>query len=214
MYGNCHREQKRTDYCKRPIQNWIAVSGTLSKILSNNGLEFNNEEMRALGEAFYIMIMTTSAERPRNNGVCERQNAVIGNMVRKITDDSGCDLEMVLAWEVSARNTLSNYFVFSPNQLVFGHNPGLIYSYINNPLERTPASEIVRDNLNTLHVARKEFQKTESCERLSRALRLNIRVNELDDVLNGDEVFYKHAGSHEWHGPGIVIGRDGKQVLV
>ena len=27
-------------------------------------------------------------------------------------------------------------------------------------------------------------------------------------------MFYKRNDSSEWHGPGIVIGRDGKQVLV
>ena len=198
------------------FNSWIALFGAPGKILSDNSLEFNNEEMRALGEAFNIKIMTTSAESPWSNGFCERQNAVIGNIVRKIIDESRCDLEVALAWAVSARNTLSNYSGFSPNQLVFGHNPGLPNVYTNDlpALERTQASDIVRDNLNALYEARKEFLKTESSERLSRALRHNIRASDLNDVQNGDEVFYKCAGSHEWHGPGIVIGRDGKQVLV
>lgn len=205
-----------TTIVKGLFKSWIAVFGAPGKLLSDNGLEFNNDEMRALGEAFNIKIMTTSAESPWSNGVCERQNAVIGDIVRKIVDESGCDLEVALAWAVSARNTLTNYAGFSPNQLVFGHNPGLPNVYQNDPpaLEITQASDIVRNNLNALHVARREFLKTESSERLSRALRHNIRSSDLNDVQNGDEVFYKRAGHNEWHGPGIVIGRDGKQVLV
>lgn len=198
------------------FMSWIVVFGPPGKIISDNGLEFNNEEMRALGEAFNIKIMTTSAESPWSNGVCERQNAVIGNIVRKIMDDSGCDLEMALAWAVSARNTLTNYAGFSPNQLALGYNPGLPNVYTNDPpaLESDQPSDIVRNNLNGLHVARREFLKTEASERLSRALRHNIRSSDLNFVQNGDEVFYKRSGSNEWHGPGIVIGRDGKQVLV
>ena len=26
--------------------------------------------------------------------------------------------------------------------------------------------------------------------------------------------FYKRGDGHEWHGPGVVIGKDGKQFLV
>ena len=36
----------------------------------------------------------------------------------------------------------------------------------------------------------------------------------MDYVENGNEVFYKRNGSQDWCGPGIVIGRDGRQVLV
>lgn len=60
----------------------------------------------------------------------------------------------------------------------------------------------------------KEFLKTECTEQLSRVLRHDIRSSDLNNVQNGDEVFYKRVGSNEWLGPRIVIGRDGKQVLV
>lgn len=205
-----------TTIVRNLFKSWIGVFGAPGRILSDNGLEFNNDDMRALGEAFNIKIMTTSAESPWSNGVCERQNAVLGDIVRKIMDDNGCDLEVALAWAVSARNTLTNFAGFSPNQLVFGHNPGLPNVYVNDPpaLETTQPSDIVRANLTAMHVARREFMKSESSERISRAMRHNIRSSDLNDVQNGDEVFYKRNGSHEWHGPGIVIGRDGKQVLV
>ena len=60
-------------------------------------------------------MLTTAAESPWSNGVCERMNAVISDMVRKILAESSCDLEIALAWTVSARNSLYNY---SPNQIL------------------------------------------------------------------------------------------------
>ncbi|KAK3875456.1 hypothetical protein Pcinc_019668 [Petrolisthes cinctipes] len=172
--------------------------------------------MRALGEAFNIKIMATSAESPWSNGACKHQNAVIGDIVRKRMADCQCDLDVALAWAISARNALTNYSGFSPNQLVFGLNPSLPNVYVNDPpaLEPTTSSEIVRDNLNALHLARQEFIKDESDERLARALRHNIHSSDFNDIQNGDEVFYKRNDSHEWHGPGVVIGRDDKQILV
>ena len=63
-------------------------------------------------------------------------------------------------------------------------------------------------------MAREEFIKCESSERLRRALDHNTRSSSVNDLENGQEAFYKRNDSSEWHGPGIVIGRDGKQVLV
>ena len=102
---------------------WIVLFGAPRKILTDNGREFNNEELRSLGESYNIRIMATAAESPWSNGICERLNAVIGDSVRKIVSDSGCSLDIALAWAISARNSLANNSGFSPNQLVFGRNP-------------------------------------------------------------------------------------------
>ena len=93
--------------------------------MSDNGREFDNSEMRDLGEWFNIKIITTAAESPWSNGICERQNAVIADGVRKVMADTNCKLDVALAWTISARNTLTNHSGFSPSQLVFGQNPRL-----------------------------------------------------------------------------------------
>lgn len=80
--------------------------------------------------------------------------------------------------------------------------------------EGVTTSTIVRDNLNARHLARQQHVKGESCERLRRALRHNVRTTDIEDLNNGQEVYYKRNDSNEWRGPGIVIGRDGKQILV
>ena len=76
---------------------WITTFGAPSKLLTDNGCEFNNVEMRGTGEAFDIKVMTTAAKSPWSNGVCERLNAVIGSMVSKITADIKCDVKEALA---------------------------------------------------------------------------------------------------------------------
>ena len=210
------RDKKSATIVKNFTKSWIAVFGPPKKILTDNGKEFNNNELQQLGEAFNFKVMTTSAESAWSNGVCERLNAVLGNSVEKIILDTECDIETALAWAVSARNALSNFSGFSPNQMVFSHNPVLPNLALNDPpaFEKVTDSETVRNNLNAMHVARTEFIRQDVDEKLVRAMKHNIRATHNENLVNGDEVFYKRNESNEWKGPGIVIGRDGKQVLV
>ena len=195
---------------------WITLFGAPKKFLSDNGCEFNNGEFRTLGEKFNVKILATAAESPWSNGVCERLNAVIGENVSRILDDTQCDLELALAWAISARNALSNKSGFSPNQLVFSFNPAIPDIFHSEPpaLEPVSSSETVRQNLGALHLARREFIRSESDEKIKRALRHKVRPTRVENLVNGDNVYYKRNDSAEWHGPGVVIGIDNKQVLV
>ena len=198
------------------FRNWISLFGAPRKLLSDNGLEFNNSDMRELGDLFGVKILATAAESPWSNGTCERLNAIIGDTVLKVFEDMKCDVDVALAWAVSAHNALANNSGFSPNQLVFGFNPAVptVTSSSLPALESVSGSDIVRQNLNALHSARREYLKNESSERIKRALRHNVRATEISDLHNGDEVYFKRNGEQRWHGPGTVIGKDGKQVLV
>ena len=113
-----------TTIVKAIFLSWIVIFGPPLKMIMDNGGEFVNSEMRTLGEAFSIKMMTTAAESPWSNGTCERLNGILGKMVLKILDDVKCDVATALAWAVAARNSFYNFGGFSPNQLVFGKKPG------------------------------------------------------------------------------------------
>ena len=200
------------------VLHWISIFGPPKSILSDNGGEFSNDEMRLLGEVFNIDIKTTAAESPWSNGVCERQNAVLGRSVQKIMADSKCTVEVALAWAVAARNSLANFSGYSPSQLVFGQNPGFpnVFSDKLPAMNSVNPSELIRlrTNLNAMHVARQEFIKYESDEKIKRALRHNVRATEAVMIETGEHVYYKRNNSPEWHGPAVVVGRDGKLFLV
>ena len=210
------RDKKPSTVIKSFLKCWISMFGPPHKILSDNGGEFNNSEMRQLGDTFNIRVLTTAAESPWSNGICERLNAVLSRSVEKIVADTQCDIDVALAWAVAARNALTNFTGYAPNQLVFGHNPIIPNVFSNElpALEEVSSSEMVRQNLDAMHAARQEFLRCESSEKIRRALRSNIRNTSSDNLVNGDKVFYKRNDDNEWHGPGIVIGRDGKQVMV
>ena len=48
---------------------WISFFGATKKILSDNGGDFSNKEMRELSDMFCIKLLTTAAESPWSNGI-------------------------------------------------------------------------------------------------------------------------------------------------
>ena len=180
-------------------------------VLVDNGGEFNNGEFTSLCENFNINIKTTAAESPWSNGLIERHNSVLGNIVSKMmSEEQGYSLNTAVAWAVSAKNSLKNVYGFSPNQLVFGKNPNFP-CVMNNKLpalEGVTSSKIVAENLNAMHNARKAFIKAEADEKLRRALRHQVRTSSEVKFITGDKVYYKRRSDDTWKGPAVVIGQE------
>ena len=196
---------------------WISIFGCPEKILSDNGGEFNNEDLREMGEKLNTRITTTAAESPWSNGINERHNGLIGEMVIKTMEDSHCSLDIALSWSIYAKNSLANINGYSPHQLVFGKNPNLP-SILHDKLpalEEHCNSEVMRKNLNAMHSARKNFVALESSEKLRRALRTKTRTHTGKVFQVGQSVYYKRQNCGQiWKGPGKVIGVDGEIVMI
>ena len=213
----CLVKSKRKDVIVSHIFSiWIAYFGAPRKFLSDNGGEFANEVMKEMNEKLGVETMTTAAESPFSNGIVERHNAILYETMSKTLEDTHCEPDMALAWGVSAKNTLQNQGGFSANQLVFGYNPNFPTVLTDAPpaLEGTTSSDIVRKNLEAMHSARYNYMKAETSERIRRALRHSTRTFSDTVFMNGEKVFYKRKNFKGWKGPAMVIGQEGKIVLI
>ena len=70
------------------LQQWVALFGAPSQILSDNGEEFNNKLLREMSDHRYIFIRSKSRKSPRSNGVTERHNTKLRNMISKFMLDN------------------------------------------------------------------------------------------------------------------------------
>ena len=61
-------------------------------------------------------------------------------------NDTNCDLDVAVAWAISAENSQKNVHGFSPNQLAFGRNPNFpnVCDNALPALEGKTTSEIVK----------------------------------------------------------------------
>ena len=196
---------------------WIGIFGCPAKILSDNGGEFSNDDFREMGEKLNTRITTTAAESPWSNGINERHNGLLGEMILKTMEDTDCALDVAVSWSICAKNSLANVNGYSPHQLVFGKNP-ILPSILHDKLpalENQCHSEIMRENLNAMYSAKKNFVCLESSERLRRALRSKTRTHTGKIFQVGQSVYYKRPKcGNVWKGPGKVIGVDGEVVMI
>ena len=195
---------------------WIPVFESPAKFLTDNGGEFANSTFTSMCESLGIVIKTTAAESSWSNSLVERHHLIIADMLDKVLEETQCDLELAVTWCINAKNCLSNIHGFSPYQLFIGTNPKLP-SMISNrapALTAKPSSKVISNNLKAKHKAREAFIASENSEKIRRALAQNIRTSGGAKYITGDHVYFKRAGSREWHGPATVLDQDGQQVLV
>ena len=198
------------------LSHWVGIFGAPKRFFSDNGGEFENEEVRQMGQNLGIEIITTAAYSPWSNGVCERHNLTLSEMVYKVREEKNCKWEVALSWALMAKNSLVNVHGYSAQQLVFGVNPNLPSTLSDElpALEGTTSSRTVGTHIASLYAARKAFTEAECSERIRRALKKQVRTSREISYELGDRVFYKRPDGNEWRGPGKVIGQDGVVVFV
>ena len=112
------------------MTHWIGKFGVMKSVLTDNGGEFNSDEMRKVESILNTQICTTAGESPFQNGLCERVRAVTDMMLTKLEDEqNGANSETLLCWANMARNCLQMWNGFSSHQSVFGTNlnlPGIM----------------------------------------------------------------------------------------
>ena len=198
------------------MRHWIKYFGIMGGIISDNGGEFTSHLMNDVTSEIGVEHYTTGAESPWQNGCNERNHAVCDSMLHGVLHDHpDMALDTALAWACTAKNTLANVYGYSPYQLVLGQNPRLP-NIIDDPpptWEVKSMSKKLTEHLTALHATRKEYVKTESCEKLKRALKHRIRTS--DTVYHyGDTVYYKRENEDRWKGPATVMFQDGKIIYV
>ena len=104
---------------------WIALFGSPSRFLDDNGGEFNNDLFHDLSELLGTKVLSTAAESPWSNDITKRHNAIHENMLNKIIEEINCSLEVALSWALSVKNSLQNHYGYSSNQFVFERNPNI-----------------------------------------------------------------------------------------
>ena len=182
----------------------------------DSGREFNNQDIRDLGNLVGIEIESTAARSPWMNGLCKRNHAITDRCMEKILHDNpNTPMEVALAYACNAKNCLQMWNGFSSFQLVFGKNPRLpdVFNASLPALEGKTHSEIIALHLNTLQSARQAFIQSQACQRIKKALSHGVRAK-MEHYKTGDSVIYKRSGGNKWEGPGVVIGQNRQIVFI
>ena len=199
------------------FKSWIQVYGAPEIFLTENGREFAKSKFIDMAKSINITVKVTAAESQFSNGLVERHNFMIADMMDNVLEKSQhLDMDLTLAWCLNAKNWLANLHGFSPFQLVFGQNLKLPSTFTDKPpvLIQHDTSTILTDNLAAIHKARQVFILSESSERIRRALNNNVWTSRDTKYITRDSVYLKKINEKWLRGPGKVLGPDGQQDLV
>ena len=209
------KTKQSSEFVNQFLRCWISIHGAPSTLFSDNGGEFNSEIVRDMAANFNIEIKTTAAYSPFSNGILERHNKTLTEILLKVKYDTDCDWNSALSWALMAKNAMVSNLGFSPYQLVFGRNPNLPNVLQDRPpaLEGVTNSQIVGNHIMAMYSARKAFTEAECSSRIRRAIRRQIKPTG-KQFQTGDKVYYKKTDSPLWKGPGTVIGQDSVVVFI
>ena len=194
---------------------WISIFGTPVSFMTDNGGEFVNEGFLELASKLEITLHSSPAESPWCNGVVERHNGILANMIMSTMKESRVSLEIACSWAASAKNSLTNQSGFSPHQLVFGKNPQMpTWLDRNSYQESMCEEEIIEENMIARQAARDSFIKLENDGRISRVLKHRGHVQDTSNYVAGDSVYYKREDNRSWFGIAQVVGHVDNQIII
>ena len=164
--GNFIKDKTPDAIVNTIVQMWIGSGlGSPEKFLADNGMEFANKRFRDMCENLNIQVPNTAAETPWQNGVCERNHAVVDRCMEKILEDQpDTSLPKYLSWAINAKNALQMWSGLSFYQLVFGRNPNTLSTLTDNhpALEGTTINHSFAKHIHAIHSGRSAFIEAES----------------------------------------------------
>ena len=83
------KSKDRNEIIKHLFRTWISIFGAPPKFFSDNGGEFSNEDYNEMCDSYSITIKKTTAESPFSNGLMERHNDILEEMLLKTCEENG-----------------------------------------------------------------------------------------------------------------------------
>ena len=96
----------------------INLFGSPNVVFSGNGGEFLSKEFIDFCETFIMKVKTAAAEARWSNGICERHNVIITDIILKVRNDTNCDWETALAWPMSGKNFYKCKWIYSTSSCI------------------------------------------------------------------------------------------------
>ena len=108
-------------------QGYILIFGAVARLLSDQGANFMSSIIDKLCTLLGMKKLWTIPYHPQTNGLVERSNQTIMQMIRKLGEDKKADWPGHLAEIVQAYSaTRSTMMGYSPHYLMFGCRPRLL----------------------------------------------------------------------------------------
>jgi hypothetical protein len=192
-------DQTAESVAKAVVDHIIAVHGVPESILTDQGRNFESSLMAELATLMGIKKLRTTAYHPEGNGMCERINGSLCEILASLVNIDGNNWDVLLNPALgifrSKRNRMTG---FSPFELTFGRPPKCVPDLqIASSMSQSPYmthheyASYLRQNLAKLHES--VVDKQVQCA-------LNSpEIEDTDPIDTGEEVYiHRHQRRHKF----------------
>jgi len=118
------RNKEASTVARALVDHVFLKYGLCSEILTDFGLEFQNELMQELLSIFGVAHLRTSGYRPQTNGVCEVWHRTLNAMIAKLVDEGQRDWSSLVPYVTFCYNATEHTATgFSPFFIFTGRTP-------------------------------------------------------------------------------------------
>ena len=190
--------------------------GFPEEIISDRGTQFTSKLTKEFMETFGIKQKFTTPYHPQCNGMCERFNKTLKEMLSKVSNEDPKNWDLAIPSILFAyRETTHDSTGFSPFQLIYGNNPRNPLSILKEPLVGTSENremtnyELVTNKKQQLEIALEEARKNSDNNKEKKINRVN-QDRKLRTLEPGDKALLKLKNQNnklftEWLGPYDVV---------
>ena len=186
------KDKSAKSVAKALIDEVFCKYNTPRHLLSDNGTEFNNAILEEICQIYNINKINIIAYHPASNGLVERQNRKIIQILKQINNPPSFHWDEWICQVASTLNSSINKAIAeTPHFIVFGQDKRLPYSIVtSNPKPLYNPDDYAKLRLNDFH---KIYMKvTEALASSKREMIKNTNKNSKEKDLNiGDLVYMK-----------------------
>ena len=105
---SCFIDRKKPrEVIDKLMEKWISYFGVMRCILNDNGGEFIADEVKEVKDKLDVVDLTTGAESPKQNGLCEKNHHVMDVMLEQLVQDyQKISEHVLLSWANMAKNSM------------------------------------------------------------------------------------------------------------
>ena len=222
--------RETADSIRRAFQErWVTWAGRPEELVLDPAQVNLSEALTVPQELAGSIVSSTAAEAHWQLGKVEVHGGWFARVLEKVISDCAPrdkDSWMECVYGAHCKNELIQVYGMTPSQFVFGRNPRVPHNLLDEPLHVLPATAPLYEDSIARAVAIRQAARQAVIElQDSKALRLALaaRPRVTHTFSPGTPVAYwrtqkSHEGKIEWggrwHGPAIVLGYVGKNVVV
>lgn len=187
-------DQKAPTIARAMVDRVIAAHGVPTKILTDQGANFESQLIHQICHTLGTKKIRTTAYHPQGNGLCEKFNGTICDILSTLTNSRGDDWDEVLGLALlHYRTRIHATTGYSPFEMTYGRHPQLLPDLQYPKLPSNPDCVSSEDYLGKLQQTISNIHQTAHNRQTDHLVERKPVPKPLAPLVQGEQVYLKNS---------------------